>query len=72
MKIRQCPHCGGKGYMEILHDRQLGAVVCFVKCEVCGAAGMRIRATETGQDFVQAIACWNMRTGERAKYKLCV
>lgn len=72
MKIKRCPYCGGRGYMEILHDRQLGKIVCFIKCEVCGASGMRIPATHNSSEFVRAIACWNMRTSKKTKYIICM
>lgn len=74
MKIKNCPFCGGKGYLEesqINYGEFDGAYHVYVKCSICGAQGKEYMTLDPPSDSdwstgqcEEAVDAWNMRRGE--------
>lgn len=70
--IKACPHCGGTACLCASYSYKTRSYFVFVKCDICGAQGKLYRSTEdpSAADWNSipcgdAVAAWNMRTGER-------
>lgn len=68
MKIKPCPHCGGRSILNQRWNYKGSKYFVFVRCEVCGAQGKSYPAYESiyEDDYDEnadelAINAWNMR-----------
>lgn len=71
MKIKSCPFCGGKPYLERSQRGFVNGVstrVCFVRCKKCNARSPRLDLHDYGhtshslQALEDVIEMWNTRT----------
>lgn len=71
MIIKNCPHCGGEGFLTQDYNSRLCSYFIYVKCNICGAQGKVVydRTSAANKDWNttscdRALAAWNMRTNE--------
>lgn len=69
-KIKPCPFCGGRAYLERSHRAFIDAEtakVTFVRCTVCNARSGRVNIADYGRTSSsieasnKAVAAWNRR-----------
>lgn len=69
-KIKPCPLCGGRAYLERSHRAFIDAEttkVTFVRCTVCNARSGRVNIADYGRTSSsieasnKAVAAWNRR-----------
>lgn len=72
-KIKPCPFCGGKAYLERSHRAFINAEttkVTFVRCTVCNARSGRVNISDYGRTSSsveassKAVRAWNRRAGD--------
>ena len=77
IKLKSCPFCGGKPYLETNHRAFINAKttkVAFVRCKSCNARTERIPLEKYGKTShsleakLDAIAAWNKRAEKTGKW----
>ena len=77
IKLKPCPFCGGKPYLETNHRAFINAKttkVAYVRCKSCNARTERIpleKYGKTSHSFeaeLDAIEAWNKRTERTGKW----
>lgn len=70
MKIKNCPHCCGKSYLNANYSYKIHGYFVFVKCDICGAQGKIFLSKDNPEDVKwnnqgcrNAVDAWNMRNG---------
>lgn len=72
-KLKPCPFCGGKAYLESKHRAFIDAKttrVAFVRCTVCNARSGRVKLTDYGKTSnsweanQKVIDAWNRRIND--------
>ena len=68
--IKQCPFCGGKGFLKQKERRELpGKYYIHVRCSVCGAQTWSYMCNDQAEAMSikeQAVEAWNRRTSDQA------
>lgn len=73
IKLKPCPFCGGKAYLERSHRAFIDAEttkVTFVRCTVCNARSGRVNIADYGRSSSsieasdKAIRSWNRRAND--------
>ena len=72
MRLKGCPHCGGKAYLNSNYSYKAHSYFVFVRCDICGAQGKIYNSDDDpaaagwdNQPCRDAAAAWNMRTREQ-------
>lgn len=79
MKVKNCPFCGGRPYLEA---SQRGFVngeptkVCYIRCRNCNARSPRVNVKDFGhtsrstEAMKTVIELWNRRVGFESEYEI--
>ena len=79
IKLKPCPFCGGKPYIETNHRAFINAKttkVAFVRCKGCNARTERIPLEKYGKTShsleaeLDAIEAWNKRTEKTGRWMI--
>lgn len=74
LKLKPCPFCGGKAYLEDNHRAFIKSEttkVAFVRCTVCNARSGRVelsdygKTSHSGEANKKVIEAWNRRATEK-------
>ena len=79
MKVKACPFCGGKPFVELGSRAFIEGrteKVCFVRCKWCNARSSRVRLSDYGvtsqskDAFNDVIEMWNKRAENIKEYEI--